>query len=319
MLLGVLVAASRLDAADPAELVVAADGSGSFKTVQAAIDAAPAGAKAPVVIRIKNGTYKEKLHIGKEKSFLRLVGEDRDKTILTFDDGAKTLGPDGKELGTFRSPSTMIEADDFSAFHLRFENTANREQLGQAVALGCTGDRAIFEQCAFAGNQDTLFSQAGRQYYRDCLILGGVDFIFGNATAYFENCEIRSIGAGYLTAQSRTKPDDATGYFFRHCTLTAAPDVKPASVYLGRPWRDYARVLFLECAMGAHIRPAGWHNWNNPPREKTATFAEYKSTGPGGDISQRVPWSAQLSDEQAKAFTPEAVLAGKDHWMAWKK
>lgn len=200
----------------PAEtvLTVAADGSAQFKSVQEAIMSVPAGtAASPVVIRIRPGVYKELIYVQREKRFFRLVGEDAEKTVLTFDLNANLPGPDGKPLGTFRTPSTVIDADDFTAEKITFENTAGN--VGQALAIRMDSDRAVFRDCRFLGWQDTIFANRGRQYFSNCYIAGHVDFIFGGATMYFDHCRIHCLGSGYITAAS-TERDVANGYVFSH-------------------------------------------------------------------------------------------------------
>jgi pectinesterase len=275
-----------------AEIVVARDGSGNFTSVQAAVDSVPAGNTRPVTIHIKPGTYTEIVTVPKEKPFLTMRGDDAASTILTFHNSAATAG------GTSKSASVYIWGDDFNAENLTFENSYGTGS--QAVALYVDADRATFRKCRTLGWQDTLYANGGRQQYEDCYIEGHVDFIFGNATALFENCEIHSKGQGYITAQSRLTDTPSTGYVFRHCRLTGSDT--GAGVYLGRPWRPYARVVYIDCWLGPHIRPAGWDNWRNPENEKTAWFAEYHCTGPGADTSARVPWSKQLTAKQAEEF-----------------
>jgi len=182
----------------------------------------------------------------------------------------------------------------------------------QAVALMIHSDRAAFRRCRFLGWQDTLYASTGRQYYKDCYIEGHVDFIFGNAAAVFENCEIHSRGEGYIMAHSRTAPDMPTGFVFYRCRLTGENTGK--GVYLGRPWRPYSRVVFIETRMDSHIRPEGWENWRDPKNEKTAWYGEFNSSGPGATAGQRVPWSRQLSAEQAAAFRPSAFVKSSDNW-----
>jgi pectinesterase len=226
------------------------------------------------------------------------------------------MGADGKPLGTFRTPSTTVDASDFTAENLTFENSAGPgRKVGQAVAISVNGDRCVFRSCRFLGWQDTLYTGGtGRQYYRDCSIEGDVDFIFGYATVFFEHCRIHSKGFGYIAAHARTAPDQPTGYVFHDCDLTAAADLAPASVYLGRPWRPYSRVVFLDCRLGPHIRPAGWDNWRNPANETTAWFAEGKSSGPGANPMARVAWSRQLTPAETAPFQARRFLAGSDGW-----
>jgi pectinesterase len=293
----------------PTEIIVAQDGSGQFKNVQDAIMSVPAGSAAtPVVIHIKPGTYKELIYIQHEKRFFRLVGEDAKTTILTFDLHANIVGKDGKPIGTFRTPSTVIDADDFIAENLTFENSAGA--VGQALAIRVDGDRAVFRRCRFLGWQDTMFLNRGRQYFEDCYITGHVDFIFGAATAFFERCRIHCLGNGYITAAS-TYDYHPYGFVFSHCKITGEPDVK---TYLGRPWRDFSNVIFLNTEMSAVVRSEGWQNWNLPAREKTARYGEFNSSGPGANARARVPWSRQWTKAQAKAITVKKVLAGSDGW-----
>jgi pectinesterase len=297
-----------------ADLVVAADASGDCTTVQAALDRVPRNGTRPFTIFIASGSYHEKLLLEADRPNVHLVGESRDSTILTFDDYARKLAADGKELGTFRTPSFRIKASGFTAENLTFQNSAGPgKQVGQAVAVAVEGDRCTFANCRFLGHQDTLLDNAGRHYYRDCLIVGDVDFIFGNATSVFDHCEIRSIGSGYLTAQSRTTPAQTTGYVFSHCRLTADPGV--THVFLGRPWRAYSRVVYLDCEVGEHILPPGWDNWRDPAKEKTAYYGEYRSAGPGGHSEKRAAWSHQLGVADVAAFVPEVFLRGSDNWQ----
>jgi len=313
----VLVAAGSARASDvqgapnsQIDIVVAADGSGQFKSVQDAIMSVPSGSpKNPVVIHIKPGTYKELIYIQHEKRFFHLLGEDAEKTILTFDLQANMVGPNGKPITTFRTPSTVIDADDVTAENLTFENSAG--PVGQALAIRVDGDRTVFRRCRFLGWQDTVFLNRGRQYFEDCYIAGHVDFIFGAATAFFERCHIHCLKNGYITAAS-TYDNQPFGFVFSHCKITGeSADVKS---YLGRPWRDFSNVIYLNTEMSEAVRPAGWQNWDLPAREKTARYSEFNSTGPGASPKTRVPWSHQLTKTQAKRITAKSVLAGIDGW-----
>lgn len=211
--------------------------------------------------------------------------------------------------GTFFSPIVEIDGAAFEAVNISFENTFGTGS--QAVALSIHSDRAVFRNCRFLGWQDTLYAASGRQYYRDCLIEGHVDFIFGNAAAVFDQCEIRSRGSGYIAAQSRVRPDAPTGFVFRHCRLTGPPE---ARVFLGRPWRSFARVIFLDCWMGGHIRSEGWDNWNNAANEKSAWFAELGSSGPGANPAGRVSWARPITRAEAATFEPGEFLKDGDGW-----
>lgn len=300
--------------APPAEIVVAPDGSGNYKTVQAAFDAVPPGNTHPVRIRIKSGVYKEKLHLDADRPFVHLIGDSAEQCVLTFGDYAAMPGADGKPIGTSATPSVAIKGHDFTAENLTFENTAApRKTVAQAVAVAVNADRVVFRKCRFLGNQDTLYANSGRQYYEECLIRGDVDFIFGNATAVFRKCRIESTGEGYVTAHSRIDPMQTTGYVFDECTLSGtAPE---HSVYLGRPWRPYARVVYLHCRFGARIRPEGWNNWRDPEREKTAFYGEYDCIGEGAKTESRVGWAHRLTAEEARAYAPQTFLRGTDGWQ----
>ena len=224
-------------------LFVATDGSAPFKSVQEAVMSVPSGSSTnPVIIHIKPGVYKELVSIQREKRFFHLVGENATNTVLTFNLFAGLTNFDGKPIGTFRTPSAMIDADDFTAENLTFENSAGN--TGQALAIRVDGDRAVFRNCRFLGWQDTILLNRGRDYFENCQIAGAVDFIFGAATAWFEKCEINCLGSGCITAAS-TPVDEPFGFVFSNCTITGDnPDVK---TFLGRPWRIYASTTFLIC------------------------------------------------------------------------
>jgi pectinesterase len=290
-------------------LTVAADGSGQFKTVQAAIDAAPANSKTRVVIQIKPGTYKERLNIPKEKPMLTFQGggDDPTTTVLTYDWSANTPGPGGKNVGTSGSSSTLISGTDFTAENITFGNTAG--DVGQAVAIKFNSDRGIFRNCRFIGWQDTLYIHDRRVYFKDCYVEGRVDFIFGKSTGVFDHCTIHSKNGGYVTAAATPK-ESPYGFVFLDCKLSG--DDVPT--YLGRPWRADAAVAFIRCELGSHIKPEGWQHWNDQKAPETARYSEYQSTGPGANPAARVDWSHQLSDEEAKRYTIEAILGGDDHW-----
>ena len=293
--------------ADKPDKTVAKDGSGDYKTIQSAIDAAPAGRNHHYTIFIKKGVYKELINISKEKSFIFLKGEGAGITVLTFDNSARKLQVNGKEYGTFGSSSVYVLGDNFFAEDLTFENSSGTTG-GQALAISLSGDRAAFKNCGFLGHQDTFYASGNTiQYFKNCFIAGTVDFIFGASTAYFEDCTIHSISAGYVTAAS-TPEGQKYGYVFSKCKLTADPSLSTDKVYLGRPWRPYANVVFLDCDMGEHIRPEGWHNWGKVENEKTAFYAEYQSKGKGDQQAKRVSWAKELTDLQASAYTKEKVL-----------
>ncbi|MBN1865930.1 pectin esterase [Candidatus Sumerlaeota bacterium] len=294
-------------------IVVAADGSGDFETVQAAIDSVPTDNAERVTIEIRPGTYKELVTVSSDKPFIALRGQDAKTTILTYDNFASKTNPEtGENYGTSGSSSTFIKGDDFTAENLTFENSAGR--VGQAVAIRITAERCTFLKCRFLGWQDTLYAKSGRQYYKDCYIEGNCDFIFGEARAVFDRCEVVTKDGGYYTAQSRKTEDHYSGYVFTRCRLTGKNPV-----YLGRPWRDYSTVVYLDCWMDECVRPEGWDNWRSPDKEKTAYYAEYKSTGPGANPEARVQWSHQLTEDEAARFATAKFLqtaeGETDDWL----
>ena len=286
------------------DIIVAADGTGNFKTVQEAINAAPDNQSFRTTIYIHKGVYKEKVTVPSTKKNLTLIGEDLSKTILTYDDyHPKVVGKD--TINTNTSFSFSIEAEGFTAENITFENASG--PVGQAVAVKITSDKVIFRNCRFIGNQDTLLANGtGRIYFSNCYIEGTTDFIFGSAIALFEDCLIRSKKNSYITAAS-TPQGNKYGYVFMNCRFEA--DTTAKMVFLGRPWRPYAKVVYIECWLGSHIRPDGWDNWRNPENEKTAYYAEYKSKGPGANSTTRVPWSHQLTNEEVKIYTKEQIFS----------
>lgn len=286
-------------------LYVARDGTGTYRNISEAINAIKDTADLPEVIFIKNGTYKEKVVIPPHMQNIEFVGEDAEHTIITYDDHARI-----KEMGTFLTFTLKVEGSNLIFRNLTIEN--NAAQLGQAVALHTEGNKLVFLNCRLLGNQDTIFTNTGgnKLYFYNCYIEGTTDFIFGPATVIFENCEIHSKKNSYITAAS-TPENIQFGYVFVNCTLTASPGIK--KVYLGRPWRDFAATTFLNCNLGKHILPEGWHNWKKPQREKTSRYSEYNNTGAGSDTSHRVSWSKQLTDYEASQYTLENIF-GKDKW-----
>lgn len=302
-----LLAASKSKA--QTNLFVALDGSARFKSVQAAIMAVPSGSREdPVIIHIAPGTYKELIYLQREKCFFRLLGENPTNTILSFNLYAGITNAEGKPIGTFKTPSATIDADDFTAENLTFENSAG--PVGQALAIRVDGDRAAFRNCRFLGWQDTILLNRGRQYFENCYICGHVDFIFGAATAWFEKCRIHCLRDGYITAAS-TPQDTPFGFVFSNCQITGEPVVR---TFLGRPWRIYASTVFLNCEMSDVVRPEGWNDWKKPETHTTARYAEYQSTGPGAIPASRPDWTKQLTKSAAQKITMETVLGGADNW-----
>ncbi len=294
----------RAEGQERYEMTVAPDGSGDFSSVQAAIDAAKAFPDKRVTIFIRNGTYREKVNVPECNSRLSLIGESADSTILVFDDSFARVNR-GRN-STFYTYTLRVEADDFTAENLTVINSAG--PVGQAVALHVEGDRCVFRNCRFLGHQDTLYlaGSHSRHYFTGCYIEGATDFIFGAATALFEGCTLHSKGDSYITAAS-TPRGKAFGFVFRGCRLTAPEEIR--GVYLGRPWRNHARTVFLGCDMGPHLIPAGWSNWNDPTRESTVFYAEYGNRGPGAERRGRVPWSRLLTKREASKYTLRNIFS----------
>lgn len=294
----------------PSKLTVAADGSGDYRTIQEAVNAFRAYSPVPLQLYIRNGVYKEKLVIPSWITNLTITGENADSTIITNDDysgkfRSKDTVADKTKYSTFSSFTVWVQGNDITIKDLTIRNTAGR--VGQAVALHVDGDRVMVQNCRLFGNQDTLLTanDSSRQYYIGCIIEGTTDFIFGPATAVFEDCVIRSLSNSYITAAS-TPAWKQFGYVFLNCRLTATGEAK--QVYLGRPWRAYARTVFIGCEMGVHIRAEGWENWRNPENEKTTFYAEYKNSGPGAATTGRAGWSRQLTKKEAAAYTTGRIF-----------
>lgn len=282
------------------DFTVAADGTGDFTTVQDAINAVPDFRKKETKIFIKNGTYREKIIVPGSKQFVTLIGEDKFRTVISYDDYAQKKNRFGEEMGTSGSATFYCYGDDFTAINLSFENVSG--PVGQAVAAWIAGDRNLFLHCRFLGFQDTLYTygKGARQFYFQCYIEGTVDFIFGSSTAWFEDCELHCKNSGYITAAATPEQADF-GYIFNNCKVTGNKDTK--SFYLGRPWRPYAKVIFMNCNLPEFIESKGWHNWGKESNEKTAYFAEYNSKGAGSMSQSRVKWSHILTDREVKNIT----------------
>jgi len=310
-------AAGKYD--NPDTIVVARDGTGEFRTIGEAIEVCRAFMGYHKVIFVKKGLYKEKLIVPQWLQNIEICGEDRDETIITWDDHAniKILLPSSqgggemKPMSTFRTYTLRIEGNDITLKNITIEN--NAAKLGQAVALHTMGDRLTFVNCRFLGNQDTIYTgvEATRLYFTDCYIEGTTDFIFGPSTAWFEKCRILCKADSYITAAS-TPEKQLYGYIFNNCTITCATGVK--KVYLGRPWRDYGYTLFMHCQLPAQICPEGWHHWEKQ-REQTARYMEFENTGEGAATDKRVTWSRQLTKKEAKEITLENVFSRADSWM----
>lgn len=322
--IGSIQAANNYD--NPDTIVVARDGTGQFRNVTEAIEVCRAFMEYHKVIYVKKGTYKEKVIIPQWLTNIEICGEDRDQTIITYDDHANivmdarfwsaetseqlmAMGNRAK-LGTFRSFTVRVDANDITFKNITIENNAAR--LGQAVALHTQGDRLVFVNCRFLGNQDTVYTGMPhtRILFDHCYIEGTTDFIFGPSTAWFENCDIYCKINSYITAAS-TPQDVAYGYIFNNCRITTAPEV--TKMYLGRPWRDYGYTLFMNCELPRQILPEGWHHWEKE-REKTARYLEYNNRGEGASTEKRVSWSRLLTKKEAQQITLENVFRINDTW-----
>lgn len=304
-------AANKYD--NPDTLFVARDGTAEFRNIDDAIEVCRAFMEYHKVIFVKKGTYKEKLIVPSWLTNIEICGEDRDNTIITYDDHANVFIPGtDRKMGTFRTYTVRVDGNDITFRNITIENNAAR--LGQAVALHTQGDRLTFVNCRILGNQDTVYTGGinTRLYFKDCHIEGTTDFIFGPSTAWFENCTILSRTDSYITAAS-TPQNVEYGYVFNHCKIVAAEGV--SKVYLGRPWRPYAHTLFMNCQLGKHILPVGWHNWSNTQNETTARYCEYNNHGEGAATKERAAWTRQLTRKEAAKVTLENVFRQNGGWI----
>ena len=282
--------------------------SDEYPTIQRALDHAPQpGPAGRLYILIAPGTYQERVMVTQNRPRTTLIGTGADpqSVVISASQNARSAG------GTFFTSTVEVSGDAFEADNLTFENAAGN--TGQAVAITVRSDRAVFKHCRFLGDQDTLFSDFGRQYFLDSYIQGGVDFIFGNSTAVFDNSEIHIIRPGYLTAQSRVSAEQKTGFVFHHARVTAE-DLNGKSFYLGRPWRPFSRVVFLNSELPASLSAQGWSPWEPGGSIGDAYYAERDSVGPGAHAQSRLAGSQQLSAAEAAPFATETFLAGADHW-----
>jgi pectinesterase len=279
-----------------------------FATVQRAMDHAPKpGPAGRLYVHIAPGTYSERVIVTANRPRTTFLGEPSDpsRVIITAAQNAKSSG------GTFFSETVDVEAPEFNADGITFANTAGA--TGQAVAIAVRSDKAIFKHCRFLGYQDTLFADFGRQYYSESYITGGVDFIFGNAAAVFDHVTIHEENPGYLTAQSRTASEQTTGYVITDSIVTSEA-LEGKNFYLGRPWREYSRVVVMNTLLPAELHPEGWSPWTKGDVPAHTFYAEYNNSGSGSSVTGRVPWSHQLSRQQAQHFAAAEFLRGVDHW-----
>ncbi|UAB82672.1 pectin esterase [Zunongwangia sp. SCSIO 43204] len=301
------------------KITVAKDGTGDFETIQEAVNSTRDLGPGEVEIFIKNGIYNEKLVIPTWKHQLSLIGESKEGTIIKGNDySGKIDEVTGKKLNTFTSYTVLVQGDDIHFRNLTIQNTWC--ESGQAVALHVEGDRFIAENCNLLGCQDTLYTatEGSRQYYKNCYIEGTTDFIFGEATCVFENCTINSLANSYVTAAA-TPANQEFGYVFFDCELIAKDGID--QVYLGRPWRSYAKTVFINSTLGEHIVEKAWDPWTGdkmfPQKEKTTYYAEYQSKGKGKGSSPktRVDWSHQLTEAEVKKYTIKNIFSG--HQNDW--
>ena len=280
---------------------VAKDGTGDYKFIQDAIYAMRVFPLAPITLYIKNGVYNEKIELPANNTDVTFIGENADSTIITFND----YSGKGKHT-TFTSYTAKISGNRFRAENITFVNTAG--PVGQALALYVDADKAVFKNCKFLGNQDTIFTgdENARQLFAECYIEGTTDFIFGPATAVFKNCTIRCKKDSYITAASTAK-GKLFGFVFLDCKIIT--DSSVTRLFLGRPWRAYAKTVFIRCDLPITIAPGAWDNWGNSENEKTVFYAEYKNTGAGAATNKRVSWSTQLKDKAAQHYNLSTIFS----------
>ena len=292
---------------NPDTIVVAKDGTGEFRSIAEAVEVCRAFMTYHKVIYVKNGVYKEKLVIPSWLTNIEICGENRDNTVITWDDHANIsradLPGETKKIGTFRTYTLKVEGQDITLKNVTVEN--NSPRLGQAVALHTEGDRLKCINCRFLGHQDTVYTGVAgtRILFKDCYIEGTTDFIFGPSTVWFENCDIFCKVNSYITAAS-TPEDIQIGYVFNNCHITTASEV--TKMYLGRAWRDYAYTVFMNCDLPATIAPEGWVDWKKP--HDRIRYAEYNNRGAGAKTDGRADWTRQLTKKEAERLTVKSVL-----------
>ncbi|XP_039060081.1 putative pectinesterase/pectinesterase inhibitor 24 [Hibiscus syriacus] len=300
-----------------ADIIVAKDGSGQYKTISEAMKAVPEKSKKKrTVIYVKKGVYKENVRVEKNKWNVTMIGDGMKSTIVTWNLNVVDGTP------TFSTATFAVFGKGFVGRDMSFVNTAGPEKH-QAVALMSTADQSIFYRCRFDGFQDTLYSHSNRQFYRECDIIGTVDFIFGNSAVVFQNCNIlprqpMANQQNTITAQGKVDPNQNTGISIQDCTVSPYGNLSSSlRTYLGRPWKDYSTTLFMHSTIGSLVHPAGWLPWTGNSAPNTIFYAEYKNTGAGSPTKNRVKWKGlrNISEKEAKRFTVKEFING-DKWIS---
>ncbi|XP_074267620.1 putative pectinesterase 53 isoform X1 [Silene latifolia] len=306
----------RLENAEsnPTRLIINQDGSGDYTSIAQALNTIPPNNTRRFLLHIAPGLYREKIHIPKIKPFISFVGDVNNPPTITGNDTASITRGAGSTFNTFQTATVGVDADYFIALNIIFQNTAPHEvgRTGeQAVALRISGNKAAFYNCSFYGSQDTLYDHKGLHYFRNCFIQGSVDFIFGYGRSFYENCTLNSIAkkVASVTAQKRSPSSMSSGFSFKDCSVTGS-----GLVYLGRAWGDYSRVVFTFTFLDKLVLPQAWSNWGNPLRNLTVYYGEYKCSGPGSNMTGRVPWARALTDEEAQPFVGTHFVEG-DSWL----
>ncbi|XP_074584110.1 putative pectinesterase 68 [Curcuma longa] len=297
-------------------IVVDANGSGDFLSVQEAVDSVPENNTKRIVIHIHAGCYIEKVTVPATKPYITFHGAGRDVTVIEWHDRASDRGPNGQQLRTYNTASVTVFASYFRARNISFKNTAPAPMPGmegwQAAAFRISGDKAYFFGCGFYGAQDTLCDDAGRHYFKDCYIEGSIDFIFGNGRSMYKNCQIHSIANrfGSIAAQDRNSPCERTGFSFVNCRVTGT-----GKLYVGRAMGRYSRIVFAYTYFDDVVVPGGWDDWDdNSNKNKTAFFGVYRCYGPGSAAVRGVSWARELDYETARPFIAQSFVNGR-HWL----
>ncbi|XP_034689950.1 probable pectinesterase 53 [Vitis riparia] len=295
-------------------MTVSQDGTADYTTISDALHTIPLYNTRRVILVIKPGVYREKVTIPRALPFVTFLGDASDPPTITGNDTASVIGRNGVPLKTFQSATVGVDANYFVAINIKFENTAPHvigSAGGQAVALRISGTKAAFYNCSFYGSQDTLYDHTGLHYFNNCFIQGSVDFIFGYGRSLYENCSLNSVAkkVASLTAQKRSTSSMASGFSFKDCVVTGS-----GTVYLGRAWGDYSRVVFSYTFMDKLVLPQGWSDWGKKKLDSRVYYGEYKCSGPGANLTARVPWAHMMTDEEAEPFLATHYVDG-DTWL----